>query len=136
MIKGVSKRIKNEAKEEKGGFLNMLLGTLCASLLGNLLRGKAVMRAGEEKIRVGQDLECWLILSEFEIQKNYQNESKLDGVYSRNNLPKIKNGVYIINTDEYESIKTHWTAWYAHGNIIMHFDSFGVNIFQKRFENS
>ena len=135
-MKGVSKRIKNEAKEEKGGFLNMLLGTLCASLLGNLLRGKAVMRAGEEKIRVGQDFECWLILSEFEIQKNYQNESKLDGVYSRNNLPKIKDGVYIINTDEYESIKTHWTAWYEHGNIIMYFDSFGVNIFQKRFENS
>ena len=123
-------------KKKKGGFLNILLGTLCASLLGNLLRDKAVMKAGEGKIRVGQDFECWLILSEFEIEKNYQNESKLDGVYSRNNLPKIKDGVYRINTDEYESIKTHWTAWYAHSNIIMYFDSFGVKIFQKRFENS
>ena len=123
-------------KKKKGGLLNILLGTLCASSLGNLLRGKAVMKAGEGKIRVGQDFECWLILSEFEIEKNYQNESKLDGVYSRNNLPKIKDWVYIINTDEYESIKTHWTAWYAYGNIIMYFDSFRVKIFQKRFENS
>ena len=123
-------------KKKKGGFLNILLGTLCASSLGNLLRGKAVMKAGEGKIRVGQDFECWLILSEFEIEKNYQNESKLDGVYLRNNLPKIKDWVYIINTDEYESIKTHWTAWYAYGNIIMYFDSFRVKIFQKRFENS
>ena len=45
-------------KKKKGGFLNILLGTLCASLLGNLLRGKAVMKAGEGKIRVGQDFEC------------------------------------------------------------------------------
>ena len=40
LLKGVSKTIKNEAKEKKGGFLRMLLGTLGASLLGNLLTGK------------------------------------------------------------------------------------------------
>ena len=40
LLKGVTKRIKNEAKEQKGGFLSMLLGTLGASLLGNLLLGK------------------------------------------------------------------------------------------------
>ena len=39
-IKGVTKTIKNETKEQKGGFLSMLLGTLGASLLGNLLTGK------------------------------------------------------------------------------------------------
>ena len=46
MLKGVTKTIKNEAKEQKGGFLSMLLGTLGASLLGNLLAGKGIVRAG------------------------------------------------------------------------------------------
>ena len=47
LIKSVSETIKNEAKEQKGGFLGMLLGTLGASLLGNLLTGKGTIRAGE-----------------------------------------------------------------------------------------
>ena len=45
LFKGVTKTIKNEAKEQRGGFLNMLLGTLGASLLGNSLSGKGVIRA-------------------------------------------------------------------------------------------
>ena len=54
LIKGVGETIKNEEKEQKGGFLGMLLGTLRASLLGNLLTGKGIIRAGEGKIRAGQ----------------------------------------------------------------------------------
>ena len=54
--KSVSETIQNEAKEEKGGFLSMLLGTLGASLLGNLLAGKGVMRAGEGTIRAGENV--------------------------------------------------------------------------------
>ena len=54
LIKRVGETIKNEEKEQKGGFLGMLLGTLCASLLGNLLTGKGIIRAGEGKIRAGQ----------------------------------------------------------------------------------
>ena len=53
-IKGVSKTIKNEAKEQKGGFLGMLLGTLGGSLLGNLLTGKNIIRAGKGTIRAGE----------------------------------------------------------------------------------
>ena len=49
-MKGVTKTIKNETKKQKGGFLSMLLGTLAASLLGNLLSGKRTVRAGEEGI--------------------------------------------------------------------------------------
>ena len=45
LLKGVTKTIKNETKEQKGGFLSMLLGTLGASLLGNLLAGKWIVRA-------------------------------------------------------------------------------------------
>ena len=48
LLKGVSKTIKNETKEEKGGFLSMLLGTLGACLLGNLLTGgKGIMKSGD-----------------------------------------------------------------------------------------
>ena len=54
LIKDVSETIKNEAKEQKGGFLGMLLGTLGASLLGNLLTGKGTIRAGKGTIRAGE----------------------------------------------------------------------------------
>ena len=45
LLKGVTKTIKNETKEQKGGFLSMLLGTLGDCLLGNLLTGKGIVRA-------------------------------------------------------------------------------------------
>ena len=53
LLEGVSETIKNEAKEQKGVFLSMLLGTLGASLLGNMLPGKGVIRAGEGTVRFG-----------------------------------------------------------------------------------
>ena len=55
LIKGTSETIKNEAKEQKRGVLGMLLGTLGASLLGNLLTVNGTIRAGEATIRAGQD---------------------------------------------------------------------------------
>ena len=51
--KGISQTVQNEAKEQKGGFLSMLLGTLDTSLLGNILEGKGINRAGEGVIRTG-----------------------------------------------------------------------------------
>ena len=67
LLKGVTKTVQNEAKEQKGGFLSMLLGTLGASLLGNLLTGKGaiatsqgrgIYRAGKGKgiNRVGKEV--------------------------------------------------------------------------------
>ena len=53
-IQGISETIKNEAKEQKEGFLRMLLGTLAASILGNALTRRGVIRAGEETIRAGK----------------------------------------------------------------------------------
>ena len=55
LIKGVGERIKNKAKEQKGRFFGMLLGTLGSSLLRNMLVGKGVIRAGEGMIRAGQN---------------------------------------------------------------------------------
>ena len=55
LLKGVTKTIENETKDQRGGFLSMLLGTLGASLLGNLLTGgKGIVRAGEGVIRAGE----------------------------------------------------------------------------------
>ena len=54
LLKGVTESVENEIKEQKGGFLSMSLGTLGASLLGNLLAGKGVDRAGEGIVRAGE----------------------------------------------------------------------------------
>ena len=54
LLKGVSKTIENETKEQKGEFLSMLLGTLGARLLGNLLTGKGIVRAGDGIVRAGE----------------------------------------------------------------------------------
>ena len=50
------------------------------------------------------------------IPKCYQSEPKFNGVYSGNNLPKIKDGAYVINLDEFKSIETHWIALYVNSN--------------------
>ena len=108
----------------------MLLGTLGASLLGDILSkglsGKGVIKAGEGTIRAGEgtiravygskraSLRKSLTLTphpltNFEIQEYYQNEPRFDGVLSRDNLPNsIKNGVYVINLDEYHDIGIGW----------------------------
>ena len=58
----------------------------------------------------------------FEIQKYYQNEPKLNCVYPRNNLSKIKDGAYIINLDKYESIGTHQIVLYVNDNNVNYFE--------------
>ena len=71
-------------------------------------------------------------LTNFEIQKYYQNEPRFNGVYSRDNLQKIKDGAYIINLDEYSDIGTHWVALYVgKTNNVTHFDSLGVEHIPK-----
>ena len=55
-------------------------------------------------------------LTSFEIQKYYENEPNFKCVYSKNNLPKINDGAYLINLDEYKSIGTHWNALNVNDN--------------------
>ena len=71
-------------------------------------------------------------LSNFEIQKYYENEPKFDGVYSRNNFYEIKDRTCIINLDEYESIGTHWVALFVNDNDVTYFDSFEVEHISKK----
>ena len=114
LLKGVSKTIKNETKEQRGGFLSMLLATLGASLLGNLLtggkgsvasraKGKGIVRAGKGSVasrtkgkgivRAGSGSKKKLnsllpfhLLTNIEISEYYKSEPRFNGVYSRNNL--------------------------------------------------
>ena len=71
-------------------------------------------------------------LTNFEIQWYYQNEPSVIGVYSRDNLPdKIKNGVYVINLDEYSDTGTHWIVLYVNNKTVTYFDSFGIEHIPK-----
>ena len=70
-------------------------------------------------------------LTNFEIQKCYQNEPRFNGVYSRDNLPRIKDGAYVINLNQYSDIGTHQVALYAINNDITYFNSFGVEHIPK-----
>ena len=122
----------------------MLLGTLGASLLGNMLAGKGVIGGGEETARAGygsnrSSFKKKLILphplTKFEIQMYYQNEPRFNGVYSRDNLPdKIKCGAYVINLDEYSDTGTHWIALFVNFKTITYFDSFGVEHVPKEIK--
>ena len=66
-------------------------------------------------------------LSNFEIWKYYQTEPQSNGIFSRNNLSKIKDGAYIRNLDEYESVGTHHVALYMNAEN----DCFGVKHIPK-----
>ena len=68
----------------------------------------------------------------FEIQIYYENEPKFNDFYFKNNLSKIKDGAYIINLDEYESIGTHWIALYVNAKNVTYFDSFWVEYIKKK----
>ena len=82
-------------------------------------------------------------LTNSEIQKYYQNEPRFNGVYSRDNLSKIKDGAYVITLDEYCDIETHWVALYINNNNnndddnnnrVTYLDSFGVEHIPKEIK--
>ena len=57
-------------------------------------------------------------LTNSEIQKYYQNQTRFNNVYSRDNLPKLKERVYLINLDEYSDIGTHWIDLHVLNNSL------------------
>ena len=96
---GLTKAAKNKTREQRGGFLGTLVGTLGTTLLGNLISGKGIARGGcgntkrKEIVRLGYGVEWdFLIpphpLTNFEIQKYYQNEPRFTGAFSGDNLRK------------------------------------------------
>ena len=81
-------------------------------------------------------------LTNFEIQIYYQNEPTFNGAYSRDNLPKIKDGAHVPNFNQYSDIGTHWVAFYVgraspndvKNNDVTYFDSFGVEHIPKEIK--
>ena len=73
-------------------------------------------------------------MTNFEIQKYYQNGPRFNGVYSRDNLPKVKDRAYVINLYEYSDIGTHWVALYVRNTNVTYFDSFGVEHIPKEIK--
>ena len=73
-------------------------------------------------------------LTNFEIQKQYHNLTRFNGVYFRDNLPKIKDGVYIINLGDYSDIGTRWIILYVVNNDVTYFDSFGLEHIPKEIK--
>ena len=73
-------------------------------------------------------------MTNFEIQKYYQNGPRFNGVYSRHNLPKVKDRAYVINLYEYSDIGTHWVALYVRNTNVTYFDSFGVEHIPKEIK--
>ena len=134
--KGIIETIQNEVEEGKGGFLSTLLGALGASLLENLLTDKDTIRSGEGTITAGYGSKRSLIKDlNFEIQKYYQNNTKFNGVYSRDNLhDKIKDGTYVIILDEYSDNRAHWIALNILNNNVTYFDGFGVERISKEIK--
>ena len=75
-------------------------------------------------------------LTNFEIQKYYQNELRFNGVYSRDNLLKrIKNGAYLINLDKYADVGTNWIALYVKMSKLLILTVLQLNIFIKELKN-
>ena len=64
--------------------------------------------------------------------KYHQSKPKFKGVYSRNNLPQVKDGACVKHLNEYKSIGTHWILLYVNGDDVTYFDSFGVEYISKK----
>ena len=75
-------------------------------------------------------------LTNFEIQKYYENEPRFNSVFSRDNLPKkIKDGAYVINLDKHKDTGKHWVALFCNRNEIVYFDNFGVEHIPKEIKS-
>ena len=109
LIKCISETVKNEAKEHKGGFLGMSLGTLSATLLGSLLAGKGTIRVGDGKL---------------EHAKIFNVASCFNKLWNTKILLKWKDGASVINLNKFKSIGTHWMTSNMNAENATHFASF------------
>ena len=75
-------------------------------------------------------------LTNFELEKYYENEPRFNGVFSRNNLPKkIKDGAYVTNLDEYADVGTHWIALFVTKRKLFILIVLVLKMFLKKLKN-
>ena len=65
-------------------------------------------------------------LTNFDIIDYFKDEPRFNGIYSKDNLPKLKEGVYVINLDQSKNTGTHWVVVFVKSNELIYFDSFGI----------
>ena len=74
-------------------------------------------------------------MNNVEITNYLKYEVRINGVFSRNNLPRIKDGAYVINLDDRNSKGTHWVSLFIDKNIAIYFDSFGIEYIPQEVLN-
>ena len=129
LIREIIEIIKNETKEKRG-FILKLLGILAFSLLGNILAGQRVIRAGEGTIRAEQDFNAAPFFNQLNLNLMVFIQEILSKVLSKM-LSKTKDGVYINNLG---SIGTHWIPSYENKKSVTYFDSFGIGHIPKEIK--
>ena len=136
LMKVVTKSLKKDINI--GGALPlipMLLGTLGAPFL----TGRGLYRAGNQGqglFRAGQRIKKKSLtpfhpLTNFEITEYFKDKKRFNGIYSRNNLLKLKKGAYVINLDHIKNTGTHWVVIFVQEDEVIYFDSFGVEYIPK-----
>ena len=75
------------------------------------------------------------MVKHLKISKRYENDCRFNGVFSRNNLIRIKDGVYAINSDDKKSKGAHWVSFFIYRNISVYFDSFGIEYIPQEVLN-
>ena len=143
LIESVSETIQQLIKEQKNGFLSMLLDSLGASLLRNILTGtvkqsnlpgRGVKRAGKEQLEQARIFNATASFKQFWKTKVLSKWPKFNNVSSLKDLLKIKDETYVTNLDDYKSIGTHWIALYVNGNNATYFSSFWVEHIPKEIK--
>ena len=112
LIDGVTETVKHEIKKQVGGFLGALLAPLAASIAQPVISSavKGVSGRGARRVGTGyMDKKNFVLLhplSNIEITNYFNYEPRFNGIFSRNNLPTIKDGTYVINLDD-KKVKEH-----------------------------
>ena len=127
LLKGVTKTIKSETKEQKKRILKHVVGYFRSYSVRKFIKRKKNCKSCFWKQKRTGFLIPSHPLTNFEIQKYYQNKPRFNGFFPRDSLPKkIKDRTYVINIEEYADVGTHWIALFCNRSEIVYLDSFGV----------
>ena len=136
LIDGVTEKVKHEIKKQKDGFLGALLVPLAASLAQPVISSVITGISGRRVKRAGRGHMVTLhTLNNIEITNYFNDEPRFNGIFSRNKLPGIKDGAYVINLDDKKSKGTHWVSLFIDRNVAIYFNSFGIEYIPQEVLN-
>ena len=132
LIIGVTETVKNEIKKQDGRIFGALLAPLATSVLEPVMfsvvksiSGRGVRRAGR-----GYMDKSFLVslhsLNRIDITNYLNYKPRFNEIFSRNNLPRLKDGAYVINIDGKQSKGTHWASLFIEKDTVVCCDSFGI----------